>query len=231
MKKSYALLMESARQFMGWNGPTEVARKLTERGYPVTEQTMTNWKSRGVSKAAQIEIAKIIGVSIDAFSIGTTTARPSLLPSSNTKLHADGAESEPSNLEQAPALRGKVPLISFVQAGDFSEVIDNLHPGDGDGWIDATCPVNRYTFALRVVGDSMEPDFPAGMILIIEPELSPEQNDFVIAKNGDGEATFKQLTRDGDDWYLKPLNPRYPIKPLGSSRIIGVVRDAVRKFR
>lgn len=154
-----------------------------------------------------------------------------LLPSSNTKLPVVSAKSEPSNIEQAPALRGKVPLISFVQAGEFSEVIDNLQPGDGEEWIDATCPVNRYTFALRVVGDSMEPDFPAGTILIVEPDLSPEQNDYVIAKNGDGEATFKQLTRDGADWYLKPLNSRYPIKPLGTSRIIGVVRDAVRKFR
>ena len=141
------------------------------------------------------------------------------------------ATSARHNIEPAPDLRGRVPVISFVQAGDFAEIIDNYQPGDADEWIDATCSINRHTFALRVVGDSMEPDFPAGTILIVEPELSPEPNDFVIAKNGDNEATFKQLTRDGADWYLKPLNPRYPIKPLGPSRIIGVVRDAVRKFR
>lgn len=176
------------------------------------------------------KLAKALGMTVEQLE-DESYLSDNLLPSSNTKLQVVSAESEPSNLEQAPALRGKVPLISFVKAGEFAEVIDNLQPGDGEEWIDATCPVNRYTFALRVVGDSMEPDFPAGMILIIEPELSPEQNDYVIAKNGDGEATFKQLTRDGADWYLKPLNPRYPIKPLGTSRIIGVVRDAVRKFR
>jgi len=53
----------------------------------------------------------------------------------------------------------------------------------------------------------------------------------VIAKNGD-DATFKQLVKDGSDWLLKPLNDRYPIKPLESPcKIIGVVRSLERRFR
>lgn len=52
----------------------------------------------------------------------------------------------------------------------------------------------------------------------------------MIARNDD-EATFKQLVKDGGDWYLKPLNERYSIKPLGSFHIIGVVCEAIRKFR
>ena len=86
------------------------------------------------------------------------------------------------------------------------------------------------SYALRVIGDSMEPEFPEGMILIVEPEMDFAPNDFVIVKNGD-EATFKQLIKDGLDWYLKPLNPRYPIKPLGNSKIIGVVREATRRLK
>jgi len=156
--------------------------------------------------------------------------RKRLSLSSDTKLASTGAEFERLNFEQAPGLRGRVPLISFVQAGDFVEVVDNFHPGDGEDWIDVTCPVNRHTFALRVVGDSMEPQFPAGMVIIVEPDMAAEPGNFVIAKNGD-EATFKQLIRDGGDWYLKPVNPRYPIKPLGEARIIGVVRQATIVFR
>ena len=86
------------------------------------------------------------------------------------------------------------------------------------------------SYALRVIGDSMEPEFPEGMILIVEPEMDFAPNDFVIVKNGD-EATFKQITKDGDDWYLKPLNPRYPIKPLGTAKIIGVVREATHNIK
>ncbi|MBS0497522.1 MAG: S24 family peptidase [Proteobacteria bacterium] len=68
----------------------------------------------------------------------------------------------------------------------------------------------------------MKPDFIDGMILIVEPDMSYLPNDFVIVKNGD-EATFKQVIKDGSDWYLKPLNPRYLIKSLGDARIMGVV--------
>ena len=77
----------------------------------------------------------------------------------------------------------------------------------------------------------MEPEFSAGTILIVEPDLEALPGNYVIARNGDQEATFKQLVRDGSDLYLKPLNPRYPLKPLGDSIIVGVVREAVKRYR
>lgn len=97
--------------------------------------------------------------------------------------------------------------------------------------IPTTVPVNRYTFALRVQGDSMEPRFTEGMLLIVEPELDGQHGDYVIVKNGSEETTFKQLIKDGADWFLKPLNPRYPIKSLGTDTIVGVVRGVTEQFR
>lgn len=126
----------------------------------------------------------------------------------------------------------KVPIISWVKAGEFCTVIDLNQPGIAEDWIDTTVPIKKHTFALRVVGDSMEPEFPEGTIIIVEPEMEAVPGDFVIARNENHEATFKQLTKDGSDWYLKPLNPRYPLKPLTSSdEICGVVRSAERRFR
>ena len=55
--------------------------------------------------------------------------------------------------------------------------------------------------------------------------------DFVVARNGDNETTFKQLIQDGADWSLKPLNDRYPIKPLGKASIIGVLRAVEKRYR
>lgn len=131
-----------------------------------------------------------------------------------------------------PEIGGFVPLLSSVQAGDFKEFVDNFQPGDGGmEMIPTSVPVKAHTFALRVAGDSMEPEFHAGMILIIEPELDPNPGDFVVAKNGGDETTFKQLIKDGGDWYLKPLNARYPIKLLGESRIIGVLRAVEKRYR
>lgn len=140
--------------------------------------------------------------------------------------------SDPSNVSPGPRIRGSVPLLSSVQAGAFKEVLDSDYPGgDGVVMIPTTMPVNRYTFALRVQGDSMEPKFTEGMLLIVEPELDPQPGDYVIAKNGSEETTFKQLVKDGVDWFLKPLNPRYPIKPLNGNTVIGVVRGVTEQFR
>lgn len=127
---------------------------------------------------------------------------------------------------------GKVPLISWVQAGDYKQVIDNLTPGDAEEWVDATVPVRKHTFALRVSGDSMEPDFPEGSIIIVEPTLLADPGDYVIVRNGEHEATFKQLIRDGGDWMLRPINPRYPIKPMPRDAVVcGVVRQVLRTIR
>jgi SOS-response transcriptional repressor LexA len=137
-----------------------------------------------------------------------------------------------SNVQAGPEVRGSVPLISAVQAGNYKMHVDNFHPDDGgEERVLTTVPVKRHTFALRVAGDSMEPDFKEGAILIVEPDMEAHPGDFVISKNEDGETTFKQLVKDGGDWYLKPLNSRYPMKALGKSSIVGVVRAVERRFR
>jgi SOS-response transcriptional repressor LexA len=77
------------------------------------------------------------------------------------------------------------------------------------------------------VGDS----FPEGSIVVVEPELSPLTGDYVIALNDSNQTTFKQFVVDAGETYLKPLNARYPIKPLGTAKIIGVVREFTKRFR
>ncbi|MDZ7918495.1 XRE family transcriptional regulator [Rhodoferax sp.] len=131
---------------------------------------------------------------------------------------------ETGNIETAPEIKGTVPLISWVQAGHWNDVIDNLHPGEGER-IHTTYRVRKHTYALRVRGDSMEPKFPEGAILIVEPDESPEPGAFVIVRHNGGEATFKQLVVEGNAMYLKPLNPRYPIMEVKPDAVFcGVVK-------
>ena len=127
---------------------------------------------------------------------------------------------ERPNVTQVPAMR-LVPILNKVNAGMYKEIVE-AHPDDID-YVPVYMPTKRYTFALRVDGDSMEPGFPHGCIVIVDPEIEAKPNDYVIAMNGDNESTFKQLIKDGPDFYLRPRNPRYPIKPLGTASIIGVV--------
>jgi SOS-response transcriptional repressor LexA len=129
---------------------------------------------------------------------------------------------------QEVGFKGKVPLISYVAAGSWSDAVDNLAPGDAEQWIDTTVPVKRHTYALRVEGDSMEPRFPNGAILIVEPEAEPKSGSFVIVRQNGSDATFKQLIHDGGVWYLKPVNPRYPIMQLGADAVLcGVVKQMI----
>lgn len=132
------------------------------------------------------------------------------------------------NVSPGPKITGMVPILNKVNAGMYREIIDS--EPDGIEHVASAVPTKRYTFALRVEGDSMEPKFPEGMVLIVEPEADPLPNDYVIAVNGDNEATFKQLIKDGGEWMLKPLNPRYPIKPLGTAKVIGVIIGAQIQF-
>jgi SOS-response transcriptional repressor LexA len=174
-------------------------------------------------------LADVLGVSASWLATGDGPQSVTELAASvAVTVSADGTIQQ--NIRSAPAYRGKVPVISSVQAGNLTEVFDHFQPGDADEWIDVGVPVNRHTFALIVEGDSMEPQFTAGMRIVVEPDITANAGDYVIAGNGE-QATFKKLVRDGNDLYLKPLNPRYPIKPLGDAKIIGVVREAHIKFR
>jgi DNA polymerase V len=64
------------------------------------------------------------------------------------------------------------------------------------------------SFALAVLGDSMEPEFAEGEIIIIEPEGLAKNGSYVLAFH-DGEWIFRQLARDGAQWLLRALNPSY----------------------
>jgi len=79
-------------------------------------------------------------------------------------------------------------------------------------------------FALRVVGDSMEPEFNDGSIIVVDPAGVLENGAYVIAVQGE-EYIFRQLVVEGDEMSLQALNDAYPTLPLsgGANDIKGVV--------
>ncbi len=78
--------------------------------------------------------------------------------------------------------------------------------------------------ALMVLGDSMEPEFIEGEILVIEPDSPAMDGSFVIGWANE-EFIFRQLKRDGQSgWRLCALNPAYPDVAIpGLDAIRGVV--------
>jgi SOS-response transcriptional repressor LexA len=117
----------------------------------------------------------------------------------------------PANVEPARIKKLKtIPIITWVTAGKWNKVCDSFKPSDADEWIESDVK-GRDVFALRVKGDSMEPEFHEGEIIIVNPHVEAKPGDYVIVKSDDTkEATFKQLKKFGDMLVLHPLNPRYP---------------------
>ena len=119
--------------------------------------------------------------------------------------------SDPFNVEPAPALRGKVPLISWVAAGDWCEANDPYSPGEAEMWLQVSANYGVRSYGLRVRGESMLPRFREGEIIIVDPDAQADSGNYVIArKDGSKEVTFKQLVIEGAAVYLKPLNPQWP---------------------
>lgn len=130
---------------------------------------------------------------------------------------------ERGNVATGPDIQGTVPLISWVQAGGWRQMTNN-NPLEIER-VPTTYRPHRYTFALRVKGDSMEPKFPDGCLIIVEPEETVLNGAYVVASREGEEATFKQIIHDGGKAFLKPINPRYPIMELTDDTLIcGVVK-------
>lgn len=131
-----------------------------------------------------------------------------------------------------------IPVIGTVMGGQWTEVYDRLANGDVEEWALASAKLSKSAFALRVDGDSMEPEFHVGDLIAIDPEVQPVHGDFVVAKipkedspGDEGEATFKQLIFDGPKTYLKALNRDYDKLDVTGKRFrfVGVVKERLGK--
>ena len=85
-------------------------------------------------------------------------------------------------------------------------------------------------YALQVLGDSMEPEFPDGCIIIIEPDGSLSDGCFVIA-NKVNDIVLRQLCKRQDEWFLVPLNASYNDEKIDNIDVIRgrVIQRAGRK--
>ncbi len=64
-------------------------------------------------------------------------------------------------------------------------------------------------FALRVIGDSMSPEFEDGNIIIVEQDNTLQDGCFVVARHGD-EYLLRKLVMEGPRWHLTALNGSWP---------------------
>jgi len=196
-------------------------------------------------RANMVAIASELGVRVEWLQYGEGEMLPGTdsksltsqegLEAANIAGHGD----DRSNVTLGPETKGLIPLISWVQAGSWCEVVDLYEVGDAEDWL--PCPANHgpRCFALRVRGESMyDPhgrrSFREGDIVYVDPDRQHENGSLVIAKLSDSqEATFKQIVIEDEKRYLKALNPSWPERMMsinGSCHIVGVVFSKVEMF-
>lgn len=219
MATDYDRLLLAAEKMKRWLSPSEIALGLTRGGYEVTPQILTNWKTRGVSEKGLLKASPIIG------------CRPHWIETGEGPMEdrPDNAGLT-SNVEPGPNISGMVPLISWVQAGDFCAAPDLFAPGDAEDWVPCIQKLGPHAYSLRVKGDSMTApygrSYPEGCLIFVDPDCPITNGCRVIAKLADtDEATFKVYVEDAGKKYLKPLNPQYPTIEINDSMMLcGVVK-------
>lgn len=88
------------------------------------------------------------------------------------------------------------PLIGLARAGADGYFDDAGFPA-GSGWRDVEGPDigDETAYALEITGDSMQPVFRPGDIVIVSPEAQIRRGDRVILKTQDGEVMAKEVVR------------------------------------
>ena len=130
-----------------------------------------------------------------------------------------------NNVAPGPTIKATAPLISWVQAGAWSE-ISEIKEYDAERFM---CPVNcsDLTFVLKVQGISMEPKFNEGDLIFVDPEAECIHGSYVVARlDDDNHATFKQLIIESGQKFLKAANPNWPeqLIPInGNCTLVGKV--------
>lgn len=195
----------------------------------IKQPTYQALESGKTQKSAYLpQIAKFLGVDAYWLQTGEGDSTRPLRPSEFVKkFMADVKE-----------LR-KIPVLDFVQAGSWREVVyDGLNPM---GWTYSDYKgINpEEIFGVAVSGLSMSPRFMPGDQLVVDPNLAAQPGDFVIACNNDYEVTFKKYRVTGYDeegreqFQLVPLNPDFASldSQINNIRIIGVVVSHIQNFR
>lgn len=86
-------------------------------------------------------------------------------------------------------------------------------------------------YALRVLGDSMLPEFKEGVIIIIDPAGAIRDGSYVVATHND-ELIFRQLRIQNEEYFLQPLNDLYDTVQISSLELVaGVITQQAGRSR
>lgn len=174
--------------------PSGLARRagLDPTTFNISKRKMPDGRSRWPGTESLAKVLEATGASLETFSRLVAGERAIATPR-----HAGG---------------GRVPLIGMAQAGAEGFFDDGGYPV-GAGWDEVSVPDlgDPHAYALEISGDSMEPVFRDGDVVIVSPVAPIRRGDRVVVRTARGEAMAKQLVRQSARRIeLRSLNPEHP---------------------
>jgi phage repressor protein C with HTH and peptisase S24 domain len=119
-----------------------------------------------------------------------------------------------------------VPLIGFAEAGAGGYFDDGGFPV-GKGWDEIAFPAveDEHAYALEISGDSMQPAYRDGTVIIVSPCAPIRRGDRVVVKTREGEVIAKELKRKSAKTIeLRSLNPEHHDRVLTTDEVLWVAR-------
>jgi SOS-response transcriptional repressor LexA len=123
----------------------------------------------------------------------------------------------------------KIPLLNWAQVITWP---DHLTHSEVSSFISTEANVSDNAFAIRMEDNTMHPCYPKDTLLIIDPNMTAKDKDFIAVHIRDqSKIQFKQAMFDGPDLYLKPINEDFEIKRIDSDyEIKGVLVQSISEF-
>lgn len=122
-----------------------------------------------------------------------------------------------------------IPVIGFAQAGSDGFFDEEGYP-KGDSWDEVrfpefNAPDDDNVYALEVSGDSMEPLYREGDILVVSPKSKIRIGDRVVIKTTEGEVMAKELLKQNNTRIeISSLNPEHENRKIPTKDISWMAR-------
>jgi len=109
--------------------------------------------------------------------------------------------------EEVP--KTKIPVLGYVRAGVPIEAVEEILDYEE---ITLEMATRGEYFALQIKGDSMEPKFSEGDVVIVRRQPDVESGNIAVILVNGNDATIKKVKKREDGIELIPSNPSYDVK-------------------
>lgn len=124
---------------------------------------------------------------------------------------------------------GLIPLLGFAQAGAKGYFDEDGYPSGGS-WDEIKFPESGTldaagTYALQISGDSMEPLYRNGDVLVVSRDNAVRRGDRVVLRTIKGEVMVKELVRKtAAKFEVKSLNPDHENRIIPANDVAWMAR-------